>query len=137
MNRIANQMTTARVAARIRIINGQAVLFASDIAALYGMREDEISSVVERQPEIFPGDFICRRSQGEFVFNEQGASMLAALLCDTCSVTAGIAIMRAFVFLRRKYPPKSLKTCALANDGRHATRRSRVRVSRRDRNPKI
>jgi hypothetical protein len=137
MNKAAHSMTTAHVAARIRIIRDQALLFRSDIAALYGVSEAEIASVVERQPEIFPGDFVTRRPQGELVFNEQGASMLAALLSNSHSVGVGIAIMRAFVLLRRKHPP-GLPEAPTAQTKRHRmTRRTRMRALRQNRKSKI
>ena len=137
MNKAAPSMTTAHVAARIRIIRGQALLFGSDLAALFGVSEAEIAAVVERQPEIFPGDFVCRRPQGELVFNEQGASMFAALLSNSHSVGVGIAIMRAFVLLRRKHPP-GLSEVPAARTRRHRmTRRTRMRALRQNRKSKL
>ena len=97
--------TTAEVAVRIRLIRGVAVLFASDLAALYGVTDRGISEFVERHPGIFPDDFVFRRSDGEFVFNEQGASMLAAQFSDTHGAAIGISIIRAFILLRRRHPP--------------------------------
>ncbi len=129
--------TTAHVASRIRIIRGVAVLFASDIAALYGVEVGGISAVVERLPDIFPDDFVFRRPGGEFVFNEQGASMLAAQLSNTHSVAVGIAIMRAFVLLRRGHPPTLGSALAPRSARRRAERRHRARGLERNRKSKF
>jgi hypothetical protein len=126
MNPNPDSMTTAHVVARIRVIRGQAVLFASDIAVLYGVTVADIASVVERQSEIFPGDFVGRRPQGELVFNEQGASMLAAFLSNTHRVDVSIAIMRAFVLLRRKHPPSRLEITRIRTKRCRTARRPRL-----------
>jgi hypothetical protein len=137
MNKNSDEVTTAQAAARIRLIRGRAVLFVSDIAALYDVTDAEIASVVERQPEIFPDDFVGRLPQGELVFNEQGASMLVAFLSNTHRVDVGIAVMRAFVLLRRKHPPARLAAAATRTKRLHAGFRSPRAGLLRNRNSKI
>ncbi|MBL9203266.1 MAG: hypothetical protein JNL39_22355 [Opitutaceae bacterium] len=137
MNKNPDAMTTAQVAARIRVLRGRAVLFASDIAALYGLSEADISSVVESQPDVFPADFITRRPQGEWVFNEQGASMLAALLSNTHRVDVSIAIMRAFVLLRRKHPPAQIEAAAIRTKRHRSAGHTHKGGRRRNRESKI
>jgi hypothetical protein len=127
MNTNSDSMATTHVASRIRIIRGVVVLFASDLAALYGVEAGEIATLVDRQSDIFPGDFVFRRPGGEFVFNEQGAAMLAAQFSNTHSVVVGIAIMRAFALLRRRHPPSLVSASSSRFERCRAKRRLHAR----------
>ena len=105
MHKNTESMTTARAAAHIRQMRGLAVMLDADLAALYGVDLNEIRSAVARQPEIFPADFVCELPGIGLAFNEQGASMFAAMFSNSHSADVGIAIMRGFRLLRRQRPP--------------------------------
>lgn len=95
----------------------------SDLARLYGVEVKRLSEQVSRNQERFPQDFCFQLSQNEAVslrsriatskngrggrrylprvFTEQGVAMLSSVLRSKSAVQANIAIMRAFVKLRR------------------------------------
>lgn len=110
-----------RVAQSIRWIRGQKVLLDSDLAALYGVTTGNLNKAVKRNAQRFPSDFMFRLSTQEvqnlrfqfgisrwggrralpYVFTEQGIAMLSSVLNSERAIRVNIAIMRAFVKLRR------------------------------------
>ncbi|SRR6266480_1211557 len=110
-----------RVAQSIRWIRGQKVLLDSDLAALYGVTTGNLNKAVKRNAQRFPSDFMFRLSTQEvqnlrfqfgtsrwggrralpYVFAEQGIAMLSSVLNSERAIRVNIAIMRAFVKLRR------------------------------------
>ena len=93
-----------------------------DLAELYGVETRRLIEQVKRNIERFPSDFMFQLSKEEaaalrsqsatsggrggrryapYVFTEQGVAMLSGVLRSETAVTVNIAIMRAFVELRR------------------------------------
>ena len=116
--------STPLVAAKIRIIRDVRVILDADIANLYGITTFNLNKAVARNRSRFPKDFMFRltvrehqnlifqsgisrsRSWGgarhaPYAFTEQGVSMLSSVLRSRRAVNVNIAIMRAFVELRR------------------------------------
>jgi hypothetical protein len=93
-----------------------------DLAELYGVETGALTRAVRRNEERFPPDFTFQLTKAEFadlrsqagissehggrrylpyVFTEQGVAMLSSVLRSGRAVAANIAIMRAFVEMRR------------------------------------
>lgn len=94
-----------------------------DLAMLYGVETRSLVQQVTRNRERFPSDFMFRLTKDEaaalrsqsvrsntgrggrryapYVFTEQGVAMLSSVLRSKRAVAVNIAIMRAFVELRR------------------------------------
>jgi len=109
------------ISSRIRIARGQRVLLDEDLARLYGVPTKAINQAVARNPERFPPDFafliaaqevaILRsqtvtsswggRRYSALAFTEQGVAMLSSVLRSRRAAEVNVAIMRAFVRLRR------------------------------------
>ena len=117
------------IATRIVLLRGEKVLLDSDLAALYGVETRVLVQAVKRQGERFPLDFMFQlnaeeyaalRSQSvisnatntqafgrggrrypPYAFTEQGVAMLSSVLSSPEAVAVNIAIMRAFVKLRK------------------------------------
>lgn len=117
------------IATRIVLLRGEKVLLDSDLAALYGVETKALVQAVKRNGGRFPSDFMFQldgaewaalRSQSvtsnatntkafgrggrrypPYAFTEQGVAMLSSVLASPEAVTVNIAIMRAFVKLRK------------------------------------
>ena len=106
----------------IYIIRGQKVIFDFDLARLYGVDNFQLKRQVRRNIKRFPSDFMLQLSKEEwnehmpnwhmfekyrriksppFAFTEQGVAMLSSILRSERAIEVNIAIMRAFVELRR------------------------------------
>lgn len=115
-------ISAERVLQSIRWIRGQKVLLDSDLATLYGVTTGNLNKAVKRNVDRFPSDFMFqlepeelanlkfqfgipswggRRRSRPHVFTEQGIAMLSSVLNSERAVKVNIAIMRAFVKLRR------------------------------------
>ena len=111
-----------RIAQRIRHLRGEKVLFDSDLAQLYGVTTGNQNKAVNRNRHRFPPDFMFQLTAEEakrlifqfgisksrggrrhmpYAFTEQGVAMLSSVLNSERAVKVNIAIMRAFVKLRR------------------------------------
>jgi len=107
---------------KIFVIRGQKVMLDSDLAELYGVATGNLNKAVSRNLERFPSDFMFQLSPTEYralrfqigilkrgehskylplAFTEQGVAMLSSVLRSRHAVQVNIAIMRAFVKLRR------------------------------------
>lgn len=103
-------------------IRGVRVILDADLAALYGVETKALTRAVRRNPERFPADFMFQLSGAEFAhlrrqsgtssqwggrrypplaFTEHGVAMLSSVLRSERAAEVNIAIMRAFVQLRR------------------------------------
>lgn len=109
------------LADQILTVRGQRVLLDADLAALYGVATKALKQAVRRNLARFPVDFAFTLTQQEFrdlrsqsvtsrwggdrypptAFTEQGVAMLSSVLRSKRAVAVNIAIMRAFVLLRR------------------------------------
>ena len=111
-----------RVEKRILFFRGQKVMLDSDLAELYNVATKNLNKAVARNMSRFPEDFMFQLSRSEYdslrfqfgtlkkgqhskylprVFTEQGVAMLSSVLRSQRAIHVNIAIMRAFVNLRR------------------------------------
>ena len=107
---------------RILLIRSQHVILDYDLSKLYGVPTKMLNKAVPRNIERFPADFMFQLSKAEHeilrckigtlgwgtyskhlprAFTEEGIAMLSGLLRSERAVRVNIAIMRAFVRLRR------------------------------------
>lgn len=117
-------ITLDQVERRIYSIRDQKVMLDSELAELYGVTTGRMNEQVRRNIERFPEDFMFQLNDSEFknlisqfatsssgnyggrrklplVFTEQGVAMLSSVLNSNLAVQVNIAIMRAFVNMRR------------------------------------
>ena len=113
---------TERVEKLIHLARGERVLLDSDLASLYGVTTGNLNKAVKRNASRFPADFMFQISDEEaaalifqtgrskhrggrrhnpHAFTEQGVAMLSSVLRSDRAVQVNVAIMRAFVGLRR------------------------------------
>jgi len=111
-----------RVQHLIIVLRGQPVMLDVDLALLYGVETRALIQAVRRNMKRFPADFMFQITQEEFdslrsqiviskgrggrrylpyVFTEQGVAMLSSVLNSDRAIEVNVAIMRAFVQLRR------------------------------------
>jgi hypothetical protein len=108
---------------RILVVRERQVMLDEDLADLYGVETKRLVERVKRNSERFPDDFMFQLTREEasalrsqsatskpgrggrryapYVFTEQGVAMLSGVLRSQRAVAVNIAIMRAFVELRR------------------------------------
>ena len=110
------------ISTKIYLIRGEKILLDRDLAELYGVETKRLKEAVKRNITRFPNDFMFEvtkeevaslRSQiatlkrGEHskylpsAFTEQGVAMLSSVLKSERAVQVNIAIMRAFVQMRK------------------------------------
>jgi hypothetical protein len=103
-------------------LRGQAVILDSDLAFLYGVTVKRLNEQVRRNPDRFPEPFVFRltlpewdslRSQNATLkrgkhrkypplgFTEHGAIMAATVLNSQQAIQMSVAVVKAFVNLRR------------------------------------
>lgn len=108
---------------QIYFLRGKKVMFDFDLATLYEMETRVLKQQVRRNIDRFPGDFMFELTRDEwdkviticdnlsvysrykpfppFAFTEQGVAMLSSVLRSKRAIIVNIAIMRAFVKLRK------------------------------------
>jgi len=108
---------------RIYEFRGVRVMLDYDLAELYDVPTKALNQAVKRNIKRFPDDFMFRLSVDEwagmrsqivtasqtkrntgitpFAFTEQGVAMLSGILSSDKAIDMNIAIMRAFVAIRR------------------------------------
>lgn len=106
---------------KIYIIRGVKVMLDKDLAAMYEVETKRFNEAVKRNNERFPEDFMFRLTKVEFlnlrsqiatsswggnrylplVFTEQGVAMLSGVINSPKAIAMNIAIMRAFVEMRK------------------------------------
>lgn len=108
---------------RIVVVRERHVMLDEDLAVLYGVETRRLIQQVKRNIDRFPSDFMFQLTKDEatalrshsatskqgrggrryapYVFTEQGVAMLSGVLRSKTAVAVNIAIMRAFVELRR------------------------------------
>lgn len=117
-------ITAEFIERRIFLIRGQKVMLDSDLAALYRVPTKIFNQAVRRHKHRFPQDFMFQLNEREasvlrsqfvtlekgrgryskysaLVFTEQGVAMLSSVLNSERAIEVNIAIMRAFVQLRK------------------------------------
>jgi len=119
---MSNLMPMERIEDKIFLIRGQKAMVDRDLAYLYEVPTKRLNEQVRRNIERFPDDFMfqltiiekeqlvanCDRFSAlkhstslPYAFTEQGIAMLSSVLRSEKAVQVNIAIMRAFVKLRR------------------------------------
>jgi len=108
---------------KIYEIRGQQMMLDFDLAQLYEVENRVLKQAVKRNIERFPLDFMFQLSKKEwyeliticdklpenlkfspatpFAFTEQGVAMLSSVLRSPKAIAVNIAIMRAFVLIRK------------------------------------
>ena len=110
-----------RIAQAIFVLRDQKVILSQDLAALYGVTVAALTQAMKRNTKRFPKDFVFQITAKELrnlksqvvisswggrrylpnAFTEQGVAMLSSVLNSERAVKVNIAIMRAFVKLRK------------------------------------
>ena len=116
------------IQSKIYEIRGQRVMLDFDLAELYQVETRTLKQAVRRNIERFPSDFMFEITEAEynclknsmtsqivisnekggrrympFAFTEQGVAMLSSVLRSGTAIQVNIAIMRAFVAMRKHY----------------------------------
>ena len=107
---------------RIYELRGERVMLDRDLAALYEVETKSLNLSVKRNIKRFPEDFMFQLTKEEFnslrfqietskgrggirylpyAFTEQGVAMLSGILNSDKAINMNIAIMRAFVEIRK------------------------------------
>ncbi len=119
---MTNAVPIEKITSKIYFLRNEKVLLDRDLADLYGVETKVLKQAVRRNIKRFPDDFMfvltkeekqSLRSQNvtlkrgqhskylPFAFTEQGVAMLSSVLNSDRAIDVNIAIMRAFVQLRR------------------------------------
>ncbi|HXI71053.1 MAG TPA: ORF6N domain-containing protein [Verrucomicrobiae bacterium] len=123
MNKVAELIPIERIQNFIFLIRGEKVMLDSNLAVLYGVETRLLIQTVKRNADRFPDDFAFQLTPPEaanlrsqivisssahggrrylpYVFTGQGVAMLSSVLRSGRAVQVNVAIMRAFVSLRR------------------------------------
>jgi len=111
------------IVSKIVFIRDEKVMLDRDLAELYGVETGALNRAVKRNTKRFPEDFMFQVTGEEaevlrcqagiskpgrggrrylpYVFTEQGVAMLSSVLNSKRAIDVNIAIMRAFVQLRK------------------------------------
>jgi len=110
------------ITSKILLIRNEKVLLDRDLAELYGVEVKQLKRAVRRNLDRFPSDFIFILTREEYTslrsqigtlkkgghskylpyaFTEQGVAMLSSILNSKRAIQVNIAIMRAFVEIRK------------------------------------
>jgi hypothetical protein len=115
------QVITENIAGKIYFIRGERVMLDFDLATLYKIEAKRLKEAVRRNRKRFPEDFMFELTKHEYenlrtqsatsswggqrytpyAFTEQGIAMLSGILNSDRAINVNIAIMRAFVQMRR------------------------------------
>ena len=116
------QIQSEKITGLIHFIRGEKVILDADLATLYGVEVKRLKEAVRRNIKRFPGDFLFELTSKEydslrtqfaslkrgqhikylpFAFTEQGVAMLAGILNSDKAIDVNVAIMRAFVQMRK------------------------------------
>ena len=118
---IPDTVVADSIRSRILTIRGVQVILSSDLAPLYDVEVKYLHRQVKRNTNRFPPDFVLHLSPeeasalrcqnvtskrggdryGVFAFTEQGVAMLSSVLKSDRAAEVNIAIMRAFVAMRK------------------------------------
>jgi hypothetical protein len=115
------QLKMETISGLIHYIRGEKVILDVDLARLYEVPTRVLKQAVRRNLHRFPSDFMFELSEDEilslrsqiviskkggtrylpFAFTEQGVAMLSSVLNSEKAIEVNIAIMRAFVQMRK------------------------------------
>jgi phage regulator Rha-like protein len=111
------------ISSKIYEIQGQRVMLDVDLASLYGIETKVLNQAVKRNIERFPKDFAFNIDYQSFInlrsqivtsnrggrrhmpmaFTEHGVAMLASVLRSEKAIQMNIAIIRAFIAIRKTH----------------------------------
>ena len=112
----------AHVENRILFLRGERVMLDADLAELYGVSTKRLNEQAKRNKHRFPSEFMFQLTSKElsfvmrsrnataskrniryrpYVFTEHGAIMLACVLNSVPAIQASIAVVKAFVRIRK------------------------------------
>ena len=116
-------MELTQLQSKIHFIRGEKIIFDFDLASLYEVETRVLKQSIRRNEYRFPFDFMFKLTESEwkevvtncdnlpetikyspktpFAFSEQGVAMLSSVLRSKKAVETNIAIMRAFVEIRK------------------------------------
>ena len=119
-------LSDSSIERRIYTVRGEHVMIDRDLAYLYGVENRSLRQAVRRNMEKFPDDFLFKLTEEEsndliisgvsqsvippgyntggaqmYAFTEQGVAMLSTVLKSANATSVSVAIMRAFVMMRR------------------------------------
>ena len=109
------------IQSKIIVLRDEKVMIDRDLAELYSVETKQLKRAVRRNIDRFPADFMFELTREEYnslrshfgtsswggtrylpmVFTEQGVAMLSSVLNSKRAIEVNIAIMRAFVQLRK------------------------------------
>jgi len=118
---MATVIPVESIVSKILLVRSEKVLLDKDLAELYGVETKQLKRAVRRNINRFPKDFMFQLTEKEFdslrsqfgtsswggtrylpmAFTEQGVAMLSTVLNSERAIAVNIAIMRAFVQLRK------------------------------------
>jgi len=118
---MATVIPVESILSKILFVRSEKVLLDKDLAELYGVETKQLKRAVRRNINRFPKDFMFQLTGREFdslrsqfgtsswggtrylpmAFTEQGVAMLSTVLNSERAIAVNIAIMRAFVHLRK------------------------------------
>ena len=118
---MATVIPVESIVSKILVVRSEKVLLDKDLAELYGVETKQLKRAVRRNINRFPKDFMFQLTEKEFdslrsqfgtsswggtrylpmAFTEQGVAMLSTVLNSERAIAVNIAIMRAFVQLRK------------------------------------
>jgi phage regulator Rha-like protein len=122
MSKIEQLIPVERISSKIYLIRNEKVLLDFDLAELYGVETKQLKRAVRRNIDRFPLDFMFPLTKDEYnslrsqigtlkrgehskylpyAFTEQGVAMLSSVLNSERAIKVNIAIMRAFVKMRK------------------------------------
>jgi hypothetical protein len=111
-----------QIETKILFLRGEKIILSFHLAELYGVETRVLNQAVKRNKGRFPVDFVFQinRSEAEwlvsqnviphikyfggsmpYAFTEQGVAMASSVLKSNRAILANVAIMRAFVKIRR------------------------------------
>jgi len=117
-----SSLMESNIIEHIYFIRGKKVIFDFDLSSLYAVQTKVLKQAVRRNIKRFPSDFMFELTQEEyqslrsqivtlkrgqhskylpFAFTEQGVAMLSGILKSDWAIEVNIAIMRAFIQMRR------------------------------------
>ena len=116
-------MELTQLQSKIHFIRGEKIIFDFDLATLYEVDTKVLNQAVKRNSIRFPEDFMFQITEDElesnwsqfvtssnkhrgkkylpYAFTEQGVAMLSSILRSDKAAIVNIAIMRAFVEIRK------------------------------------
>ncbi len=117
--------------AAIRIIRGQGVILAADVARIYSVTTKRINERTKRHPGKFPPDFMFQLTKAEF---DELRSQIANLINTDLADSVSVFVVRAFVEMRRTIVAQQKALVSIKAEGSEI---SKTAVFHKDLIPKL